>query len=105
MSDHLKMIWIATQTVIAFVVNLFLSGDEPEEVAEHDDMDCDCLSVQRHPAITTASTITGGRTSPVPTPSIFVDFDSCHDLVKDLLATVGYGRKSHFPNPSGATHI
>jgi len=50
------MIRIAADTVVTFVVNLFLSGDEPEEVAEHHDVDCNSLTVQRHPTITTAST-------------------------------------------------
>lgn len=39
MSDHFQMIWIAAKTIVAFVIDLFLSGYESEEVAKHHDMD------------------------------------------------------------------
>ena len=89
------MIWVAAQAIAALVVDLFFAWHVAIEVYEHGDVGRDCLSVQAHATIPTPSTVTTGRTCPVPAASIFVDLHTFHDLIEYGLASICDGRKFH----------
>jgi len=64
MADHLQVQGVATQAVVALVVDLLLTGDVAVVVGVDDQMHSYGLAVERHAAIATTLASTGIRPSP-----------------------------------------
>jgi hypothetical protein len=64
MSHHDQMSWMAAQTVVAQVINLFFAGDITKVIGVHDQVNSNCLPVQGHSTVPTTSSYTRIGSSP-----------------------------------------
>jgi hypothetical protein len=64
MADHLQMVRIAAQALIALVIDLLLAGYIPKEMGINDNVGGYRLSIQRHTSIATTTTLARVSTSP-----------------------------------------
>ena len=64
MSDHLQVLGVAAQPLVAQVVDLLLARDVPEVVGVGHDVRGDGLIIETHAAIATTASRARGRASP-----------------------------------------
>ena len=90
-SYHLKMVLINTHAVVTHVVDLFLPRNKTVLVSESYNVNSNCLSVKRHPRVSTTTTSPRMGTLPdVTGTGCAVDHETSelnddirHDLVLD----------------------
>jgi len=102
------MVFITAQTIIAFMVNLFLSRYITKKVCENNYMDCNRLTRQVHTRIATPTSVTGCRALPDMTGTRFsidleaevYNFEARSYLVEDVQSSV-VEHVSEAPNSRG----
>jgi hypothetical protein len=103
MADHLKVLGVPAETLVALVIDLLLGWDVSKEVGIGHDVHGNGDTVEAHPTIATSSTITRGGAGPevtwgwdaVDDVSRVDDLTATKDLVNDRVASFKFQSLDH----------
>ena len=96
MGRHLEVLGVHAATVVAFVIDLLPSRDEPVDICEHHPVDGDGLTIQTHSRVAPSPAPAGCRPLPNPAAGYWVLLNTSVDLLEDSRPAIG-----HQNNPSG----